>query len=556
MKNIAVCDRFIGRKPGRCYSMGVSHPEAFAAGTNLVLNSAEAPFNALTVYGHSTQDGTPSPENPVPIVSAGSVMTTGAQLFDASKLQTQSAGGATMTNNGDGSFTVSGSGNLSSVFSYYYDYSHEETITLLQSGKTIKVAQTSTVIPTIVMQLRQGETTQQTVSTTGYTITGEDIQNPDFHIRLLIYGSSGTEIVPGTYKPMVYQDGDGTWEPYTGGVPGVNPYEGEINVTVQGGNLLDKSQIELGGLNGSTGNETGLTARIRTGFIPVTGGQRYTISGYIPLAIANSHVFTSDKSTRLGSFPYNSELPLNAAFVRFSFSKSDQSDLTEEELEALKNTLVFNAGSTALPYEPYKQPQTLTAQTPGGLPGILVSTGGNYTDESGQQWVCDEKDYKRGKYVQRVKCARLSGNIYDTEISLGRYIINISNIFGSIPNVRYPVITSVASTIEPITQSIQNQIFQYGDGIYWYCTDYISSKEELQTFLEENDVTIIGHLAEPIETDLPAEEIAAYKALHTYTPNTTVSNDADAWMKVGYYGLSAIQKLEKEALLINGGKSK
>ena len=180
------------------------------------------------------------------------------------------------------------------------------------------------------------------------------------------------------------------------------------------------------------------------------------------------------------------------------------------------------------------QSQTLTLSTPGGLPGIPVSSGGNYTDESGQQWICDEIDLARGKYVQRVKCARLSGDIYDTEISFDRYIINIFNIFGSIPNVRYPVITSVASTIEPITQSIQNQIFQYGNGIYWYCTDYFSSKEELQIFLEENDVTIIGHLATPIETDLPAEEIAAYKSLHTYTPNTTVSNDADTGMKIGY----------------------
>ena len=44
-----------------------------------------------------------------------------------------------------------------------------------------------------------------------------------------------------------------------------------------------------------------------------------------------------------------------------------------------------------------------------------------------------------------------------------------------------------------------------------------------------DDVKILS-----IETDLSAEEIAAYKALHTYTPNTTVSNDAGAWMKVGY----------------------
>ena len=70
MQDINGYERFIGLLPG-CYSMGVSHPETFVAGANLVLNSAEAPLTALTVYGHSTQDGTPSPDNPVPIVSAG-----------------------------------------------------------------------------------------------------------------------------------------------------------------------------------------------------------------------------------------------------------------------------------------------------------------------------------------------------------------------------------------------------------------------------------------------------------------------------------------------------
>ena len=42
--------------------------------------------------------------------------TNGYQLFDASKLQTKTQGGATVTNNGDGSFTVSGSGNLNRQF--------------------------------------------------------------------------------------------------------------------------------------------------------------------------------------------------------------------------------------------------------------------------------------------------------------------------------------------------------------------------------------------------------------------------------------------------------
>ncbi len=50
-----------------------------------------APLCGLTVYGKSTQDGTPSPDNPVPIVSAGDggtikVIVTGANLLDLSKI--------------------------------------------------------------------------------------------------------------------------------------------------------------------------------------------------------------------------------------------------------------------------------------------------------------------------------------------------------------------------------------------------------------------------------------------------------------------------------------
>ena len=47
--------------------------------------------------------------------------------------------------------------------------------------------------------------------------------------------------------------------------------------------------------------------------------------------------------------------------------------------------------------------QGVIVQTPNGLPGIPVSSGGNYTDENGQQWICDEIDLIRGVYVQRTK---------------------------------------------------------------------------------------------------------------------------------------------------------
>ena len=46
--------------------------------------------------------------------------------------------------------------------------------------------------------------------------------------------------------------------------------------------------------------------------------------------------------------------------------------------------------------------QTIALQTPNGLTGIPVTSGGNYTDPQGQQWVCDEVDLERGVRVQRV----------------------------------------------------------------------------------------------------------------------------------------------------------
>ena len=61
--------------------------------------------------------------------------------------------------------------------------------------------------------------------------------------------------------------------------------------------------------------------------------------------------------------------------------------------------LTWNASSPD--YEPYRE-QLLTLPTPTGLPRIPVTSGGNYTDQSGQQWVCDEVDLKRGVKVQRV----------------------------------------------------------------------------------------------------------------------------------------------------------
>lgn len=116
-------------------------------------------------------------------------------------------------------------------------------------------------------------------------------------------------------------------------------------------------------------------------------------------------------------------------------------------------------GSTVTIYSPYRE-QLLTLPTPNGLPGIPVTSGGNYTDPQGQQWVCDEVDSERGVKVQRV----------DKE-----------------------------------------------------------AFDSTKTLAEQNAI-----LATPIETPLTPAEVAAYKALTTYGPDTVVQAGDGAGVKLGY----------------------
>lgn len=182
-------------------------------------------------------------------------------------------------------------------------------------------------------------------------------------------------------------------------------------------------------------------------------------------------------------------------------------------------------------YEPYHDSQSLTISTQNGLPGVKVDSDGNYTDNNGQQWICDEIDLERGKYVQRVGKYVFDG----TEAASNDWLPTI------IVAMRSEGITGKTSTGKLMTNYAE-LVFSNQTG-RWFgfgTTKWkVNNAEELKAFLkskydEGKPVEVQYILASPIERDLTPEEIAAYKALHTNYPTTVISNDESAYMEVPY----------------------
>ena len=167
----------------------------------------EAPIPGLEIAGESEQ-----------------FSTTGAQLLDLSAVS-KSAGGAVI-NTADGGYQISGTGALTKAFSasYQLDYlkNHLKPGNLiLKSELTMPKLYVRIWDGSTVLAEMQGNSTKQ--------ITQEMINNENMRVECFLYGSAGSIITPGTYHPMLYQDGDGTWEPYTGGRPSPSPeYPQEI----------------------------------------------------------------------------------------------------------------------------------------------------------------------------------------------------------------------------------------------------------------------------------------------------------------------------------------
>lgn len=385
-------------------------------------DSAGAFFEGLKLYGKTEQ-----------------VRTKGYQLFDASKIPTKAAYGATITNNGDGSFTISGSGNLTGNILIQHALTNEEAKKLFKAGRvTLKGDKTN---PFIYLKFKNAAGTIKELQTIGadsaryLDLTSEHINSEGFQASLGIYGNSGSAIVPGTVKPMVYQDGDGTWEPFS---------DGKASPSME-----YKQDPESSGDGGE---------------INVNVGEENT--------------------------------------------------------------------------------QHLSIQTPNGLPGIKVDSGGNYTDSNGQQRVCDEMDFGRGKYVQRIKKLTLDGSEawFAQKDSAGQH-----QFFIDLKDALYPYnasdfdksflcnhFKSVSKVGDIDDGTVRAGVYKETFAPVFKPHGAINKISKFTSWLSENPTTILYILATPIETDIPEETMTAYRNLYTNYPSTVIQNDSGAGMEVEY----------------------
>ena len=170
--------------------------------------------------------------------------------------------------------------------------------------------------------------------------------------------------------------------------------------------------------------------------------------------------------------------------------------------------------------------QTLTLPTPNGLPGIPVTSGGNYTDPQGQQWVCDEIGLKKEVKVQRVGKGQV--NTADGEVN-EQYRLALNNPGSAGKDGSFQCflsITPYTSWTSCVSgKSIYLKNIAKFDGSFY-------TAEELKALAI--DVDFVYQLEIPIETPLTPAEIAAYKALTAYAPDTVVQASDGAGIKLDY----------------------
>lgn len=148
---------------------------------------------------------------------------TGRNLFDASLFTDEDLAGTLVTNNGDGSFTVADSYTEWTSMNVKKNLSDEMTRMLFHPG-TLHINCWQTTYPYFEINFYKND--ENVISGTNLGLAYRDLVLPnsyfeknngdEIHVQYVIYSAPDGEskFNPGTFRPMIYYDGNGSFEPY------------------------------------------------------------------------------------------------------------------------------------------------------------------------------------------------------------------------------------------------------------------------------------------------------------------------------------------------------
>lgn len=333
------------------------------------------------------------------------------------------------------------------------------------------------------------------------------------------------------------------YEPYTGGIPAPNPEYpqalesvGEnIAVTVAGKNLFNPAVLTENGWTESDGVYSGAGQNLYGKTMPVGCGAKgaFTLSflAKTPNATGSPLYIYINYTDGTRSAAITVQVHADEKLYTFTSDEGKAVDYLSFSYGTVGTLFMRNIqleeGTIATAYEPYKPLQTMTATAEGGLRGL------------GE--VKDEIDFARGVRVQRIY-----EKVFDGTESLENYAPTVTN------GVRYYLNPQLSYEYRALSKCSHFSFNPYGwsaqeNGQFKtvnpdYCVFRYDDYPTVDTFKAwlkqqyENGtpVTVQYVLAEPIETPLSAEELAAFATLHSNKPNTTAFNDSGAGMKLEY----------------------
>lgn len=328
------------------------------------------------------------------------------------------------------------------------------------------------------------------------------------------------------------------WEPYTGGIPAPNPdYPQEIvsvenpTVKIYGKNLLDVPE------HFTFNDVTGIDVYLPAGdYILSFENETHEGASHPEFRFYDNKIWNTIVDT-VKSRVVTITKPETKIYVYTNGTSSTNS----KGVSATINKLMLSKVSGD--YESYKPVQTIPVDHT--LPAIPVASGGNYTDSDGQQWICDEVDFERGVYVQRVYELAITGDERwaVSGIQSGN-LEGFTRYDGTAYTPNASVYDSVWTHFRYLGTDLRHGyaawVIPAGDNrIGVRMVTKYTSVDELVDYLAGlynagTPVKVLYALETPIETPLTADEIAAFQALRTNYPNTTVLNDSGVTMKLKY----------------------